>query len=203
MSFEPGEIIQPIQYPLRPSRISIGGAGLPHKSPAPNKFVDRRREGLRHVRFDFRAEVNPLKDRSDYEIVSPEDFNITIDSANDQSQVYYLPSYHPRGSQLLRPIVDRVNNIYITYHYDRMSQKWVKMITRLRKDLQFPSPPVTYTRDHVPYYGSRGTRYVRYKRDIAGKHERRQSLWNRLFYGNKSGTSGVRYTLGPFATGSR
>lgn len=195
--------VRPIQYPQRPN-IAIRGTPRVRKANlAPSKYVDERRSGITHVIFDYQAETNPLRDKEKYEVISPDDPHIEVDSANDVSQVYYLPPANVRGHQGLRPIVDTINNIHVAYYYDRMTNQWIKMVTRLQKDLTYPEPPVGYNYNYLQYYGSRGTRYVRTRKRLSRNVKDHRSKANRIYYGNRAGTSGARYDTGVFRNAAR
>ncbi len=181
--------LKPIHYPERP-QVAL-------RDPAPkmpvvpsDDYKDPRRDGQVHVRFDYQADQNALAELDNYQVVSPDDHNISIDSANDVPQAYYLPPSTVTGIQTLRPIVDTVNNLYISYHFDHRNNRWIKMVTRLRKDLHYPQPPVMYNANRVPYYGSRGTRYIRYKKRLSVNPKPDQETLNRVYF-DRAGLSGI------------
>jgi len=189
MPLDPNREPKPVNYPQRPN-IALHDPA-PKMPVSQEGYKDPRRAGQIHVRFDYDAAGNALKDLPDYQVISPDDHNISIDSANDVPQAYYLPPSTTTGIQTLRPIVDTVNNLYISYHFDHRNNRWIKMVTRLRKDLHYPQPPVTYNANRVPYYGSRGSRYVRYKKKLVpNTSQNDQEVLNRIYF-DRAGLSGM------------
>lgn len=191
MVLERDKVVKPIQYPQRPNRIALETRPpIPGSVLDPEAYTDPRRQGQIHVRFDYQADTNLLAQRTDYHVMSPDDHYIEVDSADEVPQVYYLPPSTSTGIQTLRPIVDTVNNLYISYHFDHRNNRWFKMITRLRKDLHYPQPPVTYNANRVPYYGSRGTRYVRFRKRVTIHGGPDQEIMNRVYF-DRAGLSGL------------
>lgn len=203
MVLRQGREIKPINFPKRRNIAIRDTRNRVHRQLAPELYQDPRHLEQKKFRLDFEAEANGLQGIGQYKIVSPENQNITIDSADEVLQVYTLPPGHNFGCQALRPIVDYVNNILITYHFDRQNLRYVKFITRLRKDATFPQPPAgQFNANYLPYFGSRGTRYIRTKRSLAVDPKRRRSVSNRTYRGG-SGVSGARGDLGAFRGGLR
>jgi len=189
MTSKPGPIKFPkrdVDYTSRANSTPV--PQLPLAGPNP---PDRRQIEQKRVRLDFEADTNVLANNPTFDIQSPDASYITIDSADHIPQNYTLP---PSGGtplcQLGRVFVDRVNKILVTYHFDSVNIRWVKFITRLRKDLPIPAPPANQYVNSAGYtFGSRGRRYVRDKTKLSVQARRQKSISNRIFR-NISGQSG-------------
>jgi hypothetical protein len=183
----------PVLLAQTTSKVAISGS----------QYHDPRELGPRHIRFDYDVDVisNPFINDTTYTVYTPDDQDITIDSADDIPQDYFLPP-DGGGQTLLRPFVDPVNKILVTHHFDRKHLTWVRMVTRLRKDVNIPRPPANqFNISPQYYYKSRGNRYVRYKpkvRQIA----RPRYLSDRIYEG-RSGLSGEGMGVGVFNGGFR
>lgn len=193
----------PISIPQRNISYLRDPRFVPLGHPAGRRFHDPRELGQKKVRFDFELEMNPFFGDDDYRIFSPDGHYIEIDSADDIKQPYHL---HPHsgvgGCALLRPMVDPINKIMVTYHFDHQNLRWVRTVTRLRKDLRIVRPPANqHTTSPQYYFKSRGTRYVRKKQKVQ-EMARRRFISNRIFRG-RSGVSGARGTLGAVRGGFR
>jgi len=177
---------------------------IPQGWPAGSTYHDDRQFGPRHIRFDRGFEVGTdysFVEQGDYTYYSPDAQDITIDSADDVPQNYYVPP-HGDGLTLMRPIIDPIHNILVTYHFDRKHLTWIRMVTRLRKDVTFPQPPAQqYTTSPNYYYKSRGNRYVRNRQKIE-QIGRPRFISDRIWDG-RSGISGAHDTIGEFFTGIR
>jgi len=199
---EPGPINIPhrnISYLRDPTLYSK----IPRASVAGSAYHDDRQLGPRHIRFDYDRDIasNPFVNDATYTIYSPEAQDIVIDSADDVPQNYFLPSYGG-GQTLLRPFVDPIHKILVTYHFDRKHLTWTRMITRLRKDITIPQPPAQqYNISPQYYYKSRGHRYVRAKPKI--KQIARPRYISDRIYEGRSGISGEHSLIGEFWTGAR
>lgn len=187
---------RPISYLRDPALIRV-------RHPAGQRFVDRRKLGQKKVRFDYELEMNPFLGDEDHRIFSPDGFYVEVDSADDIKQDYHL---HPHsgvgGCALLRPMVDPVHKIIVTYHFDQTNLRWVRVITRLREDLPIVRPPANQHTTSPQYvFRSRGTRYIRKKQKVETL-ARRRFIANRTFRG-RSGVSGAHGILGEFRSGLR
>lgn len=175
------------------SQISISGS----------KYYDKRELGPQHIRFDYDVDPdsNPFINDTTYTVYTPDDQDLVIDSADDVPQRYTMPPYG--GPQvLLRPFVDPVNKILVTHHFDRKHLTWVRMVTRLRKDVNIPSPPANQFNISPQYYfKSRGNRYVRQKVKVQ-QIKRPRYLSDRVYEG-RSGLSGEGMSVGVFQGGYR
>jgi hypothetical protein len=183
---------------------------IPQVWPAGVAYHDDRQFGPQHIRFDRGLDVGTeysFVQEGDTTIYSPDAQRIVIDSADDIPQNYYLPSHGGSapgggGTTLLRPIVDSIHKILVTYHFNRKDLAWIKMVTRLRKDVTLPLPPAqSYTTSPNYYYKSRGNRYVRNKQKVQ-QIGRPRYLSDRIWDG-RSGISGDHGTIGEFFTGIR
>jgi hypothetical protein len=190
MTSRPG----PIKYPKRNVDYTSRASDViptPRLPLAGSNIPDRRQLGQKRVRLDFEADTNVLANNPTFDIQSPDDSVINIDSADHIPQNYTLP---PSGGnafcQLGRVFVDRVNKIMVTYHFDSVNVKWIRFVTRLRKDLPIPTPPANQYVSSAGYtFGSRGRRYVREKTKLSVQARRQRSISNRIFR-NISGQSG-------------
>ena len=183
------EYPKPIQYPKR----SVEAIRKPIPMKRVLKRPDRREERQLQVRIDVNADTNRFKDDPNHSIQSPEDPVINIDSADNIIQPYTVPASGGNYGQfnIGRYFIDTANNIMTVYHFDQQNLRWIKFVTRLRKDIVFPRPPVmTLSHNAVYVYGSRGRRYVRSKQGVV-QTSRRQYISNRR-YNNRTGTSGAR-----------
>ncbi len=206
-----GQQPKPINIPQRGKNGQVDshrGGGVPNvplqRHPAGRRYSDPRQLRQLKVRLDFEADTNPLAKEENFDVMSPDDEYIRIDSADEIIQPYTLPSSTGTwGCQLLRPFVDPIHNILVTYHFDHMDLRWVRMTTRLSPDLRIPRPPANqHTNSPQYYFGSRGSRYVRHKRKVTEMGRRKKSHSNRLYRG-RAGTSGARGTTGEFRGGLR
>lgn len=204
MALRPGEQPKPINIPKRDVDFRRDPSLIHRRYIAGKRYHDPRQLRQQVMRLDFEADNNPLANKENYVVQSPDDTFIKIDSADNIKQSYTLPpSSGTWGCQLLRPYVDPVHNILVTYHFDHMNLRWVRMTTRLRPDLQIAQPPANqYVNSPQYYWSSRGSRYVRNRRKVTNTNRRRRSFSNRLFRG-RAGTSGARGVLGEFRGGLR
>ncbi len=204
MVLRPGERPKSISIPKRNIDYRRDPSLIHRRHLAGPSYRDPRQERQLKVRFDFEADSNPLRDSENYHIISPEDSFIKIDSADQILQPYTLPpSSGTWGCQFLRPFMDAANKILVTYHFDHMNLRWVRMTTRLRPDLPIVQPPASQFTDGPRFYWrSRGSRYVRTKKKVQDINRRRRSTANRLYRG-RAGTSGARGTTGEFRGGLR
>lgn len=194
---------RPITIPQRNISYLRDPSFIPLVHLAGSKFVDRRALGQKKVRFDFELDMNPFFGDEEYKIFSPDGYYIEIDSADDIKQPYHL---HPHGGtggcSLLRPMVDPIKKIMVTYHFDQQNLRWVRTVTRLRKDLRIVRPPANQHTTSPQYvFRSRGTRYVRKKQKVQ-EMARRRFISNRIYRGS-SGVSGAHGTIGEARGGLR
>lgn len=204
MVLRPGEQPKSINIPQRDIDYRRDPSLIHRRHPAGRRYTDSRQLKQQVTRFDFEAATNPLADKEGFLIQSPDDPFIKVDSADDITQSYTLPpSTGTWGCQFLRPFVDPVHKILVTYHFDHMNLQWVRMTTRLRPDLPIVQPPANqYVNSPQYYFSSRGSRYVRERQKVTEMNRRRRSISNRLFRG-RAGTSGARGILGEFRGGLR
>jgi hypothetical protein len=200
---EPGPINIPhrnVSYLRDPVLLSQLTSKIPISGP---KYHDHRELGPRHIRFDYDVDAasNPFINDTTYTVYTPDNQDIVIDSADDVPQDYYMPS-HGGGQTLLRPFVDPIKKILVTHHFDRKHLTWVRMVTRLRKDVLIPQPPANQFNISPQYYfKSRGRRYVRTKTKVQ-QMIRPRYLSDRIYEG-RSGLSGENASVGVFRGGFR
>jgi len=201
---EPGSINLPrrnVCYLRDPVLLSQVASKVPISGSS--NYHDHRELGQRHIRFDYDVDAafNPFINDATYTVYTPDSQDIEIDSADDVPQRYTMPP-DGGGQTLLRPIVDPVNKILVTYHFDRKHLTWVRMVTRLRKDVNIPQPPGNqFTISPQYYYKSRGNRYVRQRLKVQ-QMVRPRYLSDRIYEG-RSGTSGEGASVGVFRGGFR
>lgn len=198
MVLRPGQEPKSIQYPHRNISYLRDPSLVTRRLPAGSRYRDPRQLRQLKVRFDLDAETNPWAGAPNTQIYSPWDKMVAIDSADDIRQPYYVHANTGReGFTVMRPMIDPVHKIMTTYHFDRVNLRWVRMVTRLRPDLPLPQPPANQlVNASLPYWSSRGTRYVR-NRVRTPQAPVRRDIANRR-YRDRSGVSGAHGILGEF-----
>ena len=191
---------KPINNPRRNISYLRDVTLTPQIWPIGSGYHDDREFGPRHIRFDYDIDpvADPFVNDSTYDIYTPDTQYVEVDSANDVPQDYFLASFD--GNQtLLRPFIDPIHKILVTYHFDRRHLKWVRMVTRLRKDAPIVRPPAMQMVNSAQYYwGSRGRRYVRNKPKVQ-QIARPRFISDRVYEG-RSGISGDHGIVGEFTS---
>jgi len=189
---------RPIDVPQRNISYLRDPSMVPKFWHGGSRYHDDRELGARKVRFEWDKSLDPCTNDPYFKIYTPEDDVIEVDSADDIKQNYVMHNFStPDSGGLLRAMVDPVHKILVTYHFDRINLRWVKMVTRLRKDVEIVRPPANQLVSNAQYnWRSRGRRYLRKKPQVLQLPYSHSSA-NRAYYG-KSGTSGSESSIGEF-----
>lgn len=116
--------------------------------------------------------------------IDPRATSIVIDSNTTTQQRLTQKAIDDVGlsRHLVRTFVDRLNKVLVTYHFDAHTYQWVKSITQLPSNTEFPNAPLTYNANAVKKY-----------RGSQSDPERNEQQIETIKVGGRSDDSDYRY----------